>query len=129
MQGWYYGKGLIYLLGYNKTALCRSTSLAFSFVLFYTRDFTLSVTSGYSIFSIRDPARGTSQFIYLRVPWTSAFKQFFLFLLHSVSLTQSFIMLDAKTLKASILHVKNTSLTGPLIIGAFEKRAPASKNL
>ena len=38
-------------------------------------------------------------------------------------------MLDAKVLKASILHVKNTSLTGPLIIGAFEKRAPASKNL
>ena len=38
-------------------------------------------------------------------------------------------MLDAKVLKASILYVNNTSLTGPLIIGAFEKRALASKNL
>ena len=38
-------------------------------------------------------------------------------------------MLDAKVLKASILHVNNTSLKGPLIIGAFEKRALASKNL
>ena len=35
------------------------------------------VTSGYSISLIRDPAGGTSQ-LYLRVAWTSAFKQFFL---------------------------------------------------
>ena len=43
-------------------------------VLFH---FTHQVTSGYSISLIRDPARGTSQ-LYLRVAWTSAFKQFFL---------------------------------------------------
>ena len=43
-------------------------------VLFY---FTLEVTFGYSMSLIRDPARGTSQ-LYLRVAWTSAFKQFFL---------------------------------------------------
>ena len=35
------------------------------------------MTSGYSISLIRDPARGASQ-LYLRVAWTSAFKQFFL---------------------------------------------------
>ena len=35
------------------------------------------VTSGYSISLIKDPAGGTSQ-LYLRVAWTSAFKQFFL---------------------------------------------------
>ena len=41
--------------------------------------FTYQETSGYSIsLIIRDPARGTSQ-LYLRVAWTSAFKQFFLF--------------------------------------------------
>ena len=33
-------------------------------------------TSGYSMSLIRDPARGTSQF-YIRVAWTTAFKQFF----------------------------------------------------
>ena len=52
---------------------CRNRPVLYS-VLFY---FTLQVTSGYSISLIRDPARGTSQF-YLRVAWTSAFKQFFL---------------------------------------------------
>ena len=35
------------------------------------------MTPGFSIFLIRDPPRGTSQ-LYLRVAWTSAFKQFFL---------------------------------------------------
>ena len=44
-------------------------------------------------------------------------------LLHFVSLTDSFIMFDAKLLN-SILHVKNNNFTEPLIIGAFEKRAP-----
>ena len=44
-----------------------------SFVSFYTHQ----LTSGYSISLIRDPARETCQF-YLRVAWTSAFKQFFL---------------------------------------------------
>ena len=44
-------------------------------------------------------------------------------LLHFVSLTDSFIMFDAKLLN-SILNVKNNSFTDPLIIGAFEKRAP-----
>ena len=39
------------------------------------------MTSDYSISLIRDPARGTSQLIYLRVAWTSAFKHFFLLLL------------------------------------------------
>ena len=33
-------------------------------------------------------------------------------------------MLVAILLKTSIFHVNNNSLTGPLIIGAFEKRAP-----
>ena len=47
--------------------------------------FTHQVTSGYSISLIGDLARGTSKF-YLRVAWTSAFKQFFLcFLVISVS--------------------------------------------
>ena len=32
MQGWHYGKGLIYYRPINKSALCRSTSPAFSFV-------------------------------------------------------------------------------------------------
>ena len=32
MQGWYDGKGLIYYRPINKSALCRSTSPAFSFV-------------------------------------------------------------------------------------------------
>ena len=41
--------------------------------------------------------------------------------LHFVSLTNGFIMLDAK-LWISIYHVNNDSFTGPLIIGAFEKR-------
>ena len=58
MQGWHYDKGLIYyrtifrltklaflrarlillaeILAYNKSALCRSASPEFSFVLFYT---------------------------------------------------------------------------------------------
>ena len=36
------------------------------------------MTSGYSISLIRDPARETSQ-LYLRVAWTSPFKQVFLF--------------------------------------------------
>ena len=45
-------------------------------------------------------------------------------LLHFVSLTNSFIMLDAKLLKLLILHVNNNSFTGPLIIVTFEKRAP-----
>ena len=44
-------------------------------------------------------------------------------LLHFVSLTDSFIMFDAKLLN-SILHVKNNNFTEPLIIGAFEKRVP-----
>ena len=52
MQGWHYGTA----------------------VLFH---FTHLVTSGYSISIIRDPARGTSQ-LYLRVAWTSVFKQFFI---------------------------------------------------
>ena len=43
-------------------------------------------------------------------------------LLHFVSLTDSFIMFDAKLLN-SILHVKNNNFTDPLIIGAFDKRA------
>ena len=38
--------------------------------------YSSGVTSGYSIFLIRDPARGTRRFN-LRVAWTSAFKQFF----------------------------------------------------
>ena len=33
-------------------------------------------------------------------------------------------MLDKKLTETSILHVNNNSFTGPLIIGAFEKRAP-----
>ena len=41
--------------------------------------------------------------------------------LHFVSLTYSFIMLDAKLLKP--LHVNQNSFTGPLIIRTFEKRA------
>ena len=44
-------------------------------------------------------------------------------LLHFVSLTDSFIMFDAKLLN-SILNVNNNSFTDPLIIGAFEKRVP-----
>ena len=44
--------------------------------------------------------------------------------LHFVSLTNGFIMLDAK-LWNSILHLNNDSFTFPLIIGAFEKRALA----
>ena len=54
MQGWHYGKGLIYY-----RSIFRLTKLAFL-----------------SISLIRDPARATSQ-LYLRVAWTSAFKQFF----------------------------------------------------
>ena len=49
-------------------------------------------------------------------------------LLHFVSLTDSFIMFDAKLLN-SILHVKNNNFTDPLIIGAFEKRAPGFESL
>ena len=41
--------------------------------------------------------------------------------LHFVSLTNGFIMLDAK-LWISFYHVNNDSFTGPLIIGAFENR-------
>ena len=33
-------------------------------------------------------------------------------------------MLDIKPTETSILHVNNNSFTGPLITGAFEKRAP-----
>ena len=45
-------------------------------------------------------------------------------LLHFVSLTDSFTTLDAK-LTNSIFNVNWDSLPGPLIIGTFEKRAPA----
>ena len=55
----------------RNSALFRSASPALSFVLFHT----VQVTSGYIISLIRDPKRGTSQ-LYLRVAWTSAFKQF-----------------------------------------------------
>ena len=48
-------------------------------------------------------------------------------LLHFVSLTDSFIMFDAKLLN-SILNVNN-SFTDPLIIGAFEKRAHGFESL
>ena len=48
--------------------------------------------SGYSILLIRDPARGTSQ-LYLRVAWTSAFKQFLLFYANPLSLSLSFTYL------------------------------------
>ena len=33
-------------------------------------------------------------------------------------------MLDIKPNETAILHVSNYSFTGPLITGAFEKRAP-----
>ena len=36
-------------------------------------------------------------------------------------------MLDIKPTETSILHVNNNSFTGPLITGAFEKRAPESE--
>ena len=36
-------------------------------------------------------------------------------------------MLDIKPTETSILHVDNNSFTGPLITGAFEKRAPGDK--
>ena len=36
-------------------------------------------------------------------------------------------MFDAKLLKPPILHVKNNSFTGLLIIGTFEKRAPGPR--
>ena len=58
----------------NFARAARAVVPALHWVLFY---FTLQVTSDYSISLIRDPARGTSQ-SYLRVAWTSAFKQFFL---------------------------------------------------
>ena len=64
--------------GKNHTSVSRFVTriVALHSVLFH---FTHQVTSGYSIsLIIRDPARGTSQ-LYLRVAWTSAFKQFFLF--------------------------------------------------
>jgi len=48
--------------------------------------------SGYSITLIRDLAGGTSQF-YLRVVWTSAFKQFLLFYASPLSLSLSFTYL------------------------------------
>ena len=35
-----------------------------------------------------------------------------------------FYHVRCKTIETSILHVNNNSFTGPLIIGAFEKRAP-----
>ena len=77
MQGWDYGKGLIYyrsMFRLTKLAFLWSRA-AFSFTLFYTlSDVWLQL--GYSISLIRDPARGTSQ-LYLCVAWTSAFKQFF----------------------------------------------------
>ena len=69
MQGWHYGKGLIYYRPIINQ--CFAVVLALHSVLFY---FTLKVTSGYSISLIRDPTRGTSQ-IYLHAAWTSTFKQ------------------------------------------------------
>ena len=93
MQGWDYGKGLIYyrsMFRLTKLAFLWSRA-AFSFVLFYTlSDVWLQL--GYSISLIRDPARGTSK-LYLRVAWTSAFKQFFLFMFFS-----SFIKLSEECL-------------------------------
>ena len=87
MQGWDYGKGLIYyrsMFRLTKLAFLWSRA-AFSFTLFYTlSDVWLQL--GYSISLIRDPARGTSQ-LYLRVAWTSAFKQFFLFCFSAVLLS------------------------------------------
>ena len=53
------------ILAYNKSALCRNASFAFSFVSFYTSSDVLLA------------ARGSSQF-YLGVAWIFAFKQFFL---------------------------------------------------
>ena len=38
-------------------------------------------------------------------------------------------MLDIKLTETSILHVNNNSFTGPLIIGAFEKRTPGPSAL
>ena len=37
-------------------------------------------------------------------------------------------MLDIKPTETSILHVNNNSFTGPLITGAFEKRAAGPLN-
>ena len=45
-------------------------------------------------------------------------------IVHFVSLTDSFIMLDKKTIEISIFHVNNNSFRGPFIIGTFEKQAP-----
>ena len=45
-------------------------------------------------------------------------------LLHFVLLTDGLIMLDIKPTETSILHVNDNSFMGPLIIRAFEKRAP-----
>ena len=50
-------------------------------------------------------------------------------LLHCVSLTDSFIMLAAKRFKPLQLHVNSNSFTGPLVIGAFEKRVPGAQEL
>ena len=63
--------------GKNHTSVSRFVTRIESLhsVLFH---FTYQETSGYSFLIIRDPARGTSQ-LYLRVAWTSACKQFFLF--------------------------------------------------
>ena len=47
-------------------------------------------------------------------------------LLHFVSLTDSFITLDAKLIETAIFNVNGDSLPGSLIIGTFEKRAPGS---
>ena len=48
--------------------------------------------SGYSIPLISDPARGTSQ-LYLRLTWTSAFKQFLLFYGSPLSLSFTYLKL------------------------------------
>ena len=71
--------------GKNHTSVARIVTriAALHSVLFH---FTYQVTSGYSIsLIIRDPARGTSQ-LYLRVAWTYAFKQFFLFSFYGFTL-------------------------------------------
>ena len=38
-------------------------------------------------------------------------------------------MLAAKRFKPLQLHVNNNSFTGPLVIGAFEKRVPGAQEL
>ena len=70
MQSWHYGKGLICywkanfflaeILAYNKSALCRSASPAFSFVLFQT----LSDLWLQHLFNLRSSKRNHSVYIY-----------------------------------------------------------------